>query len=152
MPGVKTVKVATSAGGTVEPPITDVAPVADAPAPGSVPEVPAAITTPNPGTVTAPEPAVPAGASRPLVEGDLPPNRPGLETPAPAPFPADPFQTLNKFASGETYRTLAAMPVPGGCLVRLASVRGSNFSDSIAFVPGVVIDGEKLYPAPPSTP
>jgi hypothetical protein len=59
-------------------------------------------------------------------------------------LPPDPFVLLGKFATGDTYRNMRALPVPGGCIVRITAVRGTNFAETICFVPGVKIENLTL--------
>ncbi len=95
-------------------------------------------------------------AQSPASQVEPPANRPGLEIQsgqAQPSGPPDPFTLLAAFQTGQTYRNLSALVVPGGCIVRSTSVRGSNFADSICFVPGVVVlDGRlaSLHEVPPS--
>lgn len=102
---------------------------------------------PTPATPTAPPvPEQPplANPSGPAPETETP-NRPGLETPATpelAPTP-DPFILLLAWG-GTTKRTLRALPVPGGCIVRVSAAIPGNLSESICFVPDVRIEGNQL--------
>ena len=121
-------------------------------APSAPPTTPAPVPTPAPapanpqaeppGTIqsvnTLPEP--------PATQEPASPNRPGLEERAAAPLPPDPFVLLQAFQTGSSYRNLCALPVPGGCLIRETAVRGSNFTDSICFVPGVKVENGQLAP------
>jgi hypothetical protein len=96
-----------------------------APLPTSAPEHPAS---------EAPIPEVPA------------PNRPGLEvppTPELAPTP-DPFILLHAWGD-KTKRTLRALPVPGGCVVRVSAAIPGNLSEAVCFVPGVIVVDGKLH-------
>jgi hypothetical protein len=112
---------------------------------------PAPTATPNPPGTPEPAPEIPAAAPEPSTATPPPeaPNRPGLETPQ-APVIPDPFVQLYRWKAGETERTLRAIPIPGGCLVRLSAIKGTppgplQITESVCFVPGVQIhDGMLL--------
>ena len=121
------------------------------------PELPAgqaAAATPNPAGVAEPAPASTAAPQTTTDSATPPPealNRPGLETPqAPAtPVIPDPFVQLYRWKTGETERTLRAIPIPGGCLVRLSAIKGTlpgpmQIAESVCFVPGVKLDNGQL--------
>ena len=124
-------------------------------------QAPSAPTPPVPSPETPPPAAVPAqtpGSSVPVVSvaPAIPPtvavetpNRPGLEpgasTPSELAVP-DPFILLHSWGNERVKRTLRALPVPGGCLVRLSAAFGigATLAESICFVPKAVIRDGKL--------
>jgi len=114
-----------------------------------------AVAAPAAETATPPEPAASPIPTAPPADAktDEPaaPNRPGLETPAtPAPAPAgDPFVLIQSWQGTHTTRALRAMPVPGGCIMRLSSVTGNVLVESICFVPGMgPVEGKTKGTAP----
>ena len=114
-------------------------------------DVPTAPTAPDPGPEQqAPEQpplASPAGPA-PEIES---PKRPGLETPPTpelAPTP-DPFTLLVKWHGNNTHRSLRALAVPGGCIVRVSAAIPGNLSESICFVPNVIVHEGKLIDSAP---
>lgn len=123
-----------------------------APVAAASPPTPAAVPPANPVSEP-PGSSVPVVTVTPAIPPTADPSapvRPGLETPAPAATaPAKPFELLAKWMdgtpeTGQTVRNLRAMVVPGGCIVELASARGSNFAESICYVPNVVIRNGRL--------
>jgi len=131
----------TSAGTSTPNPAGGDVPVVDPPAPGEVPEVQAV-----PPSAPFPTPSPVAVPGTPTEEA---PNRPGLETPQPTPSIPDPFVLIDKWDSGNSKKSLRAKQVPGGCLVRIASLfpSGAQFTESICFVPGVKIENGTLVQA-----
>lgn len=77
------------------------------------------------------------------------PVRPGLEAPAiPALAPTpDPFVLLKEWSTATTKRTLRALEVPGGCIVRVSAAIPGNLSEAICFVPGVKVENGKFVSA-----
>lgn len=108
--------------------------------PGQPLPTPAAPTPPP-----VPEQPPLASPSGPAPEIETP-NRPGLEAPATPeldPVP-DPFVMLEKWHGNNTHRALRAMKVPGGCIVRLSAAIPGQLSESICFVPDVLVQDGKL--------
>lgn len=119
---------------------------------GSAPEAPALTLQPIPGALppdAAVNPLSPTHQPEVAIPEVSAPNRPGLEappTPELAPTP-DPFVLLADWSGKITRRTLRAMPVPGGCIVRVSAAIPGNLSESICFVPGVKVENGQLVSA-----
>lgn len=117
--------------------------------PPAGPEIPTSqprVETATDVVINSPQPESQPEISIPEVPA---PNRPGLETPPTpelAPTP-DPFVLLADWSGKVTRRTLRAMPVPGGCIVRVSAAIPGNLSESICFLPGVsigTVDGKQV--------
>src|SRR5260221_787118 len=118
--------------------------------PATVPPPTPAETPPSQPAPEQPPLATPAGPA-PEIET---PNRPGLEappTPELAPTP-DPFILLQTWHGNNTHRSLRALPVPGGCIVRVSAAIPGNRSESICFVPNVTVENGKLIIGPDKSP
>ena len=99
---------------------------------------------PIPPTPTPPEPSTPAPETDKPEPAPEPTSVPA--TPELAPTP-DPFTLLMKWEGANTKRTLRALSVPGGCIVRVSAAIPGNLSESICFVPGVKIQDGQLVAA-----
>ena len=110
----------------------------------ATPETPLPVADQN-QPVTSPE-------KLPGLDTPIAPNRPGLETPQVQIAETDPFTLLRAWKltneqGSSTFRSLRAIAVPGGCIVRHSTLAGAALVESICFVKNCKIENGELVPA-----